>query len=825
MNSPSSEGKKRKKEPTKADLLFETQLLFENAGSEVETINVASESESISLLDQAAAKIDPGVDWDDQTKAMQVVMGLINGGALEYDPFRKNLIQLYSGLVAAATNLRSALVKQSCLVIAQLSRELGNSFDSLGDYITPLSTQLSHGTQIIAESCRLAIICIARYVQSRKTMTYLFDLAQKKGVASKACAAECFSFVTNEWNSDLIRNSWTKFSETLKLLLSDASLETRKYARIAVTYLKYTAPDLADSLISTLDRRAQLSLDEPAVSSTPYLPIVKPKPPSVASEKPEFNFHGSPRIQSADKTKSRKKITLPEAEEPPQSSKNEKVPKLISKIQTRKIVEPKPRKTNVIDTHLNPRQETKSRQVLQKKYSYEPKKRIVSTPSPREEVVEQPQKQRVGQVASRRVAQSKSYAPQAHKEELVAYSDGHEKEFLNSVQTFIDSNRIDELESSIPQIALGAAKCCTHHSPQISLAAFKIFQVIIPMYPSSFSTSLPKLIPLFLNVVEASRSAPIALDILLKLSQSFDCNQLLSIAVKQKPTSVLNKFLESLVRNDGICLTDDDICIVILDNAYKFHSSNDLNNRHVSANIIGHVDGMNHSAVIKYYESLKPKDQKEFSTFTQSYIPEVTLSENDTEIPHHASLPFPQYRKAIMDIINSSSSNDWIQIRSKVMEELKSALDNHVNDKEMIKIIKQMFDKHGASEIHRILPPLLQLNDQSIYDILMQKCSKTELIVALQQQFDSDSAKKSLDMVSQIISNIDQQSLMKILQPLTTSLSSAINSNTVEIRQAAVNVYVQIKLVIDDQADPVISSLTPQQQKLVSVYYNRMKRK
>lgn len=77
--------------------------------------------------------------WDEQVATIRRIMSLINGRALEYDLFIQCLSSIQIGLTSAIKNQRSALVKHTCLLISQLARELGSRFDSIGDYIKPLS--------------------------------------------------------------------------------------------------------------------------------------------------------------------------------------------------------------------------------------------------------------------------------------------------------------------------------------------------------------------------------------------------------------------------------------------------------------------------------------------------------------------------------------------------------------------------------------------------------------------------------------------------------------------------------------------------------------
>ncbi|OHS99870.1 hypothetical protein TRFO_08167 [Tritrichomonas foetus] len=255
--TPGSASKNRY--PTTADLTVQNQQMFEKAGCDIEPIELNDIHAEIKFLSK---NIDSHAEWDQQVEAMQHLMGLINGGALNNERFQRELPCIYSGCAAAVTNLRSALVKQSCLLISQLARELGNHFDHMGDFVTPLSTQLSHGTQIISESCKFTILCIASNCPSRKVLTSIIDLSAKKGASSKSVAAEAFSKIASTWNLDAFNMIWPKAESAIVKLCSDASPDARSFARDTVHILTEKHPEKAARLISKLDMRTKKAFED-----------------------------------------------------------------------------------------------------------------------------------------------------------------------------------------------------------------------------------------------------------------------------------------------------------------------------------------------------------------------------------------------------------------------------------------------------------------------------------------------------------------------------------------------------------------------------------
>ncbi|OHS93680.1 hypothetical protein TRFO_40058 [Tritrichomonas foetus] len=276
--------------PSAADISEQTQKMFDNAGNDLKPIRIKSNNDAGKEIDFLEANISERVEWDDQVKAMQRGMALVNGGAVEYDSFVRGLNRIYSGLVAAATNLRSALVKQSCLFIAQLAREIGPPFDQVGDFITPLSSQLSHGTQIIAESCKLAILCISKYCFSRKILKSIFDICNARGPSVKAVAAESLSYVLLYWPHEIIVQNYSQVEHVLQKLISDAAVNTRAFARQAAKAYQTNYPQKANIFISKLDQRTQKSINDCILTHKPQAIM---KHDTASRENDSNNFNGT----------------------------------------------------------------------------------------------------------------------------------------------------------------------------------------------------------------------------------------------------------------------------------------------------------------------------------------------------------------------------------------------------------------------------------------------------------------------------------------------------------------------------------------------------
>lgn len=248
--------------PTTTDLTMQTRAAFENAGSDVDPIEISSETEAENEISDLERKLDKGVDWDEQQNAIIRLMGLINGGALQYEIFYKGLNRIALELIQTALDLRSALVKNACLCIAQIAMRVGQEIDLIGDFITPLIARVSHGTQIIAESSFYAIITIAKYCPSRRVMLSIFDISKSKGSAMKDCAAEALKLAIIRWNVDILAKYSKQIEETLSRLITDANSSVRQKARESLLALQDCLPKSADAVLAKCDARTKKAISE-----------------------------------------------------------------------------------------------------------------------------------------------------------------------------------------------------------------------------------------------------------------------------------------------------------------------------------------------------------------------------------------------------------------------------------------------------------------------------------------------------------------------------------------------------------------------------------
>ena len=791
MSSPRSRAGSvaQRRKPTCGDITEETRVLFEDPGSGVEPVELEDAAMEIEELEKVVA---PTAEWDDQVAGMKRVIGLIKGGALENPAFRQGLGRIVPGLEAAATNLRSALVKQACLTIAMMAKALGPQFDTLGDFVGPMSTQLAHGTQIIAESCKFGILAIVKSCVSRKVLLSIVELAGKRGPAQRAVAAESLGVIMNAWDLSGVASAWARVEGVMVQLLADASQEVRAFARIAMKNLERNDASKFQRIFQKCDPRTRKAVSDSEAA---------PQMAKVAGER-----RRAPSVQPVARQKKPKKEV--ETEEKVQGQRPES-PRRSPKI---------PRRARAVEPVRQAAKPKRAAGVPKSNIPVAQKRKNVND----EEVQEGDAEEAPMELEKDEVV----------KNEFIMEA-GQEREFLARLREIIDEGETMDMAQNLTDIAIGVIKCCINPSPQIRLPALGILHDIIPPFSSHFLPSLPKLVNLLVHLIETctDRASSTAQLILNDLGNYYHVNILLEIAGRHKPAPPILNLVGRLIDEPDAALTIDELCMPLLSLATHFHDSKVQTLAHTAAHIIIRIEDVNHNVVKQFAETLVGKDKDEFEVFLHRYLPEVSFEQVDIDIPRFEPRRASEFRNTILELVNTVSDRDWAGIRSRVYTELSESLFYSGTSKQTLLLIMQIFETRGISEYHKLLPGLLhqmrgeyrQLVDNMIMTLFKETSGK-ELVSSIQQLVlnpDASTSKAAIDLIRRLLSSVMQRDIVSVLPGLFPVLTRAFQSEVPEVRKAVVLCFVEMKVGAGTDVDAFISQLSKSQQRLISVYYSR----
>ncbi|OHT11271.1 hypothetical protein TRFO_19372 [Tritrichomonas foetus] len=218
------------------DELLSLEKQFEDPLKDVESRPVDSAIDVEDIIADLEIKLEnTSDDWNIRNDALLEAMEYLKGGIATYPVC--DFSRLASGIASCVGDLRSALVKRGSLLVAACSLSFGKDFLSSIDIIVPaLFKQLSHGTAVIANSARLALRSIVRYVQNRRTSRLFLSKMQTKSNIQRVVIAESIKIMREEWSPQLIDGIDSELMNALKIYSEDASAEVRSIAKQAMSF-------------------------------------------------------------------------------------------------------------------------------------------------------------------------------------------------------------------------------------------------------------------------------------------------------------------------------------------------------------------------------------------------------------------------------------------------------------------------------------------------------------------------------------------------------------------------------------------------------------
>jgi hypothetical protein len=155
------------------------------------------------------------------------------------------------------------------MLVAELAEKLAQQYAlPVLALIPALFRPTQSGTQIIADSCRLAILAVARHVQSRKVLQAIIEVNASKSSVQRQIVANSIFLIVMHWDREYLNESFQMLERVLLSLMSDPAPAARQYARDAFRRFAQIFPDKAEMLFAQLDSRTKTSFhsetDRPA---------------------------------------------------------------------------------------------------------------------------------------------------------------------------------------------------------------------------------------------------------------------------------------------------------------------------------------------------------------------------------------------------------------------------------------------------------------------------------------------------------------------------------------------------------------------------------
>lgn len=171
-------------------------------------------------------------DWEQRVTALKKIRSLLLAGAAEYDNFFQHLRLLDGAFKLSAKDLRSQVVRETCITLGHLSSVLGNKFDHGAEAIMPtIFNLIPNSAKIMATSGVVAIRLIIRHTHIPRLIPVITSNCTSKSVAVRRRCFEFLDLLLQEWQTHSLERHISVLAETIKKGIHDADSEARIEAR------------------------------------------------------------------------------------------------------------------------------------------------------------------------------------------------------------------------------------------------------------------------------------------------------------------------------------------------------------------------------------------------------------------------------------------------------------------------------------------------------------------------------------------------------------------------------------------------------------------
>ncbi|CAF0978802.1 unnamed protein product [Didymodactylos carnosus] len=227
--------------------------------SEVQLLSGKDVEQQLSNIRDTLA--DTNTDWEKRIDTLKRLRSIIISGALDYDEFFKNIRQLDLPLAVTVKDLRSQIVRETCITLAFMSVKLTNRFERTAEDVIPaLMNLIQNSAKIIASSAVVAMRFIVDNTQSSKLVPLILASSESKSKEIRRHTCELLLHMLNHWDRTQLDKHSQLIHDVIKKSLSDADPETRQGARKAFGLFRENFPQLAHKLLDTLDASKKKTL-------------------------------------------------------------------------------------------------------------------------------------------------------------------------------------------------------------------------------------------------------------------------------------------------------------------------------------------------------------------------------------------------------------------------------------------------------------------------------------------------------------------------------------------------------------------------------------
>ncbi|XP_078460106.1 CLIP-associating protein 2-like [Lampetra planeri] len=228
---------------------------FTKAFEDVPSVQIYSNRD----LEDAMSKIrdilsDDKHDWEQRVAAVREVRSLLVAGAIKHEGFLQQLRLMDPALKLSVRDLRSQVVRETCITLAYLSALLRNKFEFTAEAVlTGLFALVPNSAKVMATSGLVAIRLILKNTHAPRLTPIVCSNAASKAVSVRRRSFEFLDLMFQEWQTAALERHVGLLVDTVRKGITDADSDARLEARKAYWGLHNHAPGAAKAMLTSLE--------------------------------------------------------------------------------------------------------------------------------------------------------------------------------------------------------------------------------------------------------------------------------------------------------------------------------------------------------------------------------------------------------------------------------------------------------------------------------------------------------------------------------------------------------------------------------------------
>jgi len=228
---------------------------FIRAFEDVPTLQIYSVRDLDDIMKKIHGSIqDSNEQWNKRVESLKKIRSLVLIGATKYEEFYNNLKYLEHSFQISIKDLRSQVIRETCITIAFLAQRLGIKFNHFSESIFGnLIDLIQNSAKVTASSGLVAIRFILEYTHAPRIIPILANSLGSKSKDIRRACCEFFDQILRTWPIQAIERHLTILQDSIQKGIADADSNARVLSRKAYWGFCEIFPEHGEILLNKLE--------------------------------------------------------------------------------------------------------------------------------------------------------------------------------------------------------------------------------------------------------------------------------------------------------------------------------------------------------------------------------------------------------------------------------------------------------------------------------------------------------------------------------------------------------------------------------------------